>query len=71
MRSMTAPAPRSWNVSRGNVTESGVFNPAAVTRALAVGLSKAIWQALATEPTYGTPSRPSTSLIAPSSPQTP
>jgi len=71
MRSMTAPAPRSWNVSRGRVTDGGVVSPAAATRALAVGLSKAIWQALATEPTYGTPSRLSTSRIAPSSPQAP
>ena len=71
MRSMTAAAPRSWKVSRGSVTDGGVTSPAAAVRALAVGLSKAIWQALATEPTYGTPSSPSTSLIAPSSPQTP
>jgi len=71
MRSMTAAAPRSWKVSRGSVTDGGVISPAAVVRALAVGLSKAIWQALASEPTYGTPSSPSTSLIAPSSPQTP
>ena len=71
MRSITAAAPRSWKVSRGNVTEGGVVTPAAATRALAVGLSNAIWQALATEPTYGIPSSPSTSLIAPSSPDAP
>jgi len=38
---------------------------------LAVGLSNAIWQALATEPTYGMLSSPRTSLIAPSSPDAP
>ncbi len=51
MRSITAAAPRSWNVSRGSVTDGGVASPAAATRALAVGLSNAIWQALATDPT--------------------
>ena len=42
-----------------------------VASALATGLSNAIWQALATEPTYGVPSSPRTSLIAPSSPDAP
>ena len=51
MRSITAAAPRSWNVSRGSVTDGGVASPASATRALAIGLSNAIWQALATEPT--------------------
>jgi hypothetical protein len=51
IRSITAAAPRSWNVSRGSVTDGGVPTPAAATRALAVGLSNAIWHALATEPT--------------------
>ena len=71
MRSITAAAPRSWNVSLGSVTEGGVITPAAATSVLAVGLSKAIWQAVATDPTYGVPSSPSTSRIAPSSPQAP
>ena len=71
MRSITAAAPRSWNVSLGSVTDGGVITPAAATSALAVGLSNAIWQALATEPTYGVPSSPRTSRIAPSSPDAP
>ena len=71
MRSITAVAPRSWKVSRGSVTDVGVVTPAAATRALAVGLSNAIWQALATAPTYGVPSSPRTSRIAPSSPEAP
>ena len=71
MRSITAAAPRSWKVSRGSVTDGGVLTPAAATRALAVGLSNAIWQALATDPTYGAPSSPRTSRIAPSSPEAP
>ena len=71
IRSITAVAPRSWKVSLGNVTDAGVTSPAAVTSALAVGLSNAIWQALATEPTYGVPISPRTSLIAPSSPDAP
>jgi hypothetical protein len=68
MRSMTAVAPRSWKISRGSVTDSGVAIPTAATRALAVGLSNAPWHALATDPTYGTPTRARISLMAPSSP---
>ena len=50
-RSITALAPRSWKISRGSATESGVAIPAAATSALAVGLSNAARQALAIEPT--------------------
>ena len=50
-RSMTAVAPRSWKISRGSVTDSGVAMPAAATSDLAVGLSNAPRHALATDPT--------------------
>src|SRR5216683_1512061 len=71
IRSSTALAPRSWNVSLGSVTESGVRSPAVAARAFAAGLSNAKRQASAREPTYGTLSSPRISLIAPSSPHDP
>ena len=67
-RSMTAVAPRSWKISRGSVTDAGVSMPAAATSALAVGLSNAPRHALATDPTYGVPTRARISRMAPSSP---
>ena len=71
IRSRTAPAPRSWNVSLGRVTDGGVARPAARAIALAAGLSNANRQASGSAPTYGTPSKVRTSWIEPSSPDAP
>ena len=40
IRSRTALAPRSWNVSLGSVTDSGVRSPADLTTAFAVGVER-------------------------------